>query len=62
MIECTHILRPVDFSDTSARAHKYGAALASWYDAQLEVLHLVPAFESPLTARVAAVSGDGHVL
>lgn len=45
MIEFEHILCPIDFSDTSIRALTYAAAFADWYEAQLEVLHVVPAFE-----------------
>lgn len=45
MIEFKQILCPIDFSETSIRALTYAAAWASWYEAQLEVLHVVPAFE-----------------
>lgn len=45
MIEFKHILCPIDFSDTSIRALAYATAFATWYEAQLEVLHVVPAFE-----------------
>ena len=45
MIQFEHILCPIDFSETSIRALTYAAAFAGWYDAQLEVLHVVPAFE-----------------
>jgi nucleotide-binding universal stress UspA family protein len=48
VIEFKHILCPIDFSDTSMRALTYAAALATWYEAQLEVLHVVPAFEDGL--------------
>jgi nucleotide-binding universal stress UspA family protein len=43
-----HILCPIDFSDTSIRALTYATAFAAWYEAQLEVLHAVPAFEDSL--------------
>jgi nucleotide-binding universal stress UspA family protein len=43
VIEFRHILCPIDFSETSIRALKYATALASWYDAGLEVLHVAPA-------------------
>jgi nucleotide-binding universal stress UspA family protein len=42
MVEFKHILCPIDFSDTSTRALIYAAAFATWYEAQLEVLHVVP--------------------
>lgn len=51
MIEFKHILCPVDFSETSIRALTYAAALATWYDAQLEVLHVVPAFEEGVVSE-----------
>lgn len=45
MIEFKHILCPVDFSDTSARALTYAAAFAAWYEAKLTVLHVATSFE-----------------
>ena len=45
MLQFNNILCPIDFSETSARALTYATALARWYDAHLEVLHVVPAFE-----------------
>jgi len=48
MVEFTHVLCPIDFSDTSVRALTYAAAFACWYDAHLEILHATP-----------AVDGDG---
>lgn len=45
MIEFKHILCPIDFSDTSARALAYAAAFATWYEAQLTVLHVATAFD-----------------
>lgn len=45
MLQFKNVLCPVDFSETSARALTYATALARWYDAHLEVLHVVPAFE-----------------
>ena len=39
----THVLCPVDFSDTSRHALRHAAALAAWYDARLTVLHVMPA-------------------
>jgi len=46
VIEFKHILCPIDFSETSLRALAYAAAVATWYGARLEVLHVVPAFEN----------------
>lgn len=45
MIDFKQILCPVDFSDSSLRSLAHAAALAKWYEAQLTVLHVVPAFE-----------------
>ena len=45
MLQFRNVLCPIDFSETSARALIYATALARWYDAHLEVLHVVPAFE-----------------
>jgi len=45
VIEFKYILCPIDFSDTSGRALTYATAFATWYSAQLEVLHVVPAFD-----------------
>jgi nucleotide-binding universal stress UspA family protein len=57
VIQFRRILCPVDLSETSIRALTYAAALASWYDAQLEVLHVVPAPEEALASGYAAVVG-----
>jgi len=56
LIEFKHILCPIDFSDTSIKALTYAGALASWYDAQLEVLHVVPAFGEGPASREAIVA------
>ena len=45
MIEFKRILCPVDFSASSTRSLAHAAALARWYEAELTVLHVVPAFE-----------------
>ena len=38
----TRVLCPVDFSDPSLRALHHAAAVAAWYQAPLDVLHVVP--------------------
>lgn len=48
MIEFRTILCPIDFSDTSGRALTYATAFATWYEAQLTVLHVSPAFDAAL--------------
>jgi len=55
MLQFSNVLCPIDFSETSARALTYAAALAQWYDAHLEVLHVVPALE----AEGDEAQGDG---
>lgn len=40
MSRITHVLCPVDFSDTSQHALDHAGALASWYDARLTVLYV----------------------
>ena len=50
MIEFTHVLCPVDFSESSTRSLSHAAAIAGWYDAQLTVLHVVPTFD-PMQVR-----------
>jgi nucleotide-binding universal stress UspA family protein len=45
VIEFKRVLCPIDFSEASIRALTYATALATWYEAQLDVLHVVPAFE-----------------
>jgi nucleotide-binding universal stress UspA family protein len=54
VVEFKHILCPIDFSDTSLRALTYATAFATWYEAQLEVLHVVPAFEDGLVGPEVA--------
>jgi nucleotide-binding universal stress UspA family protein len=53
VIAFKQILCPVDFSDTSARALTYAAAFATWYESQLTVLHVTPAFDEPLAVDEA---------
>jgi nucleotide-binding universal stress UspA family protein len=48
VITFKQILCPVDFSETSAHALTYAAAFATWYESQLTVLHVVPAFNESL--------------
>ena len=40
MIRITHVLCPVDFSETSQHALDHASAIASWYDARLTVLYV----------------------
>jgi universal stress protein A len=52
------VLCPVDFSDTSRRALRYGAALAGRFDGQLTVLFA----EDPLLASAAAAGYNRQAL
>jgi len=50
MPDITHVLCPVDFSDTSQHALDHAGAIASWYDARLTVLYVfanVPTMDVP---------------
>lgn len=60
MIEFKYILCPIDFSDTSSRALTYATALATWYNARLEVLHVVPAFDYEPPERAADLTGGSY--
>jgi nucleotide-binding universal stress UspA family protein len=42
VIEFKQILCPIDFSEPSSRALVYATAFATWYEARLVVLHVVP--------------------
>jgi nucleotide-binding universal stress UspA family protein len=42
MIRISHVLCPVDFSETSQHALDHAAAIAHWYDAALTVLFVFP--------------------
>jgi nucleotide-binding universal stress UspA family protein len=48
VIAFKNILCPIDFSETSIRALAHAAAIGGWYESHLEVLHVVPAFDSGL--------------
>jgi nucleotide-binding universal stress UspA family protein len=58
VIEFEHVLCPIDFSDTSIRALTYAAAFAGWYDAQLEVLHVVAEFEDSVVQEQSSRSSE----
>jgi nucleotide-binding universal stress UspA family protein len=52
-----HVLCPIDFSDASARALAYATAFATWYEAQLTVLHVATAFDEAVGSVPAGDSG-----
>ena len=58
MIQFQRILCPIDFSETSDRGLRHATALASWYEAQLTVLHVVPCFDESMRPSVM-VPQDG---
>ena len=65
MIEFKHVLCPIDLSDTSIRALTYAVAFATWNQAQLEILHVLPGFEhaallQPPRASTASARGAGR--
>ena len=53
MITFSHILCPIDFSDTSVRALTYATAVATWYQAPLTVLHVAATLNQPLAVDEA---------
>jgi len=46
MRQFNHVLCPIDFSDTSARATTYAKAFAAWYGAALTVLYVTPVLDA----------------
>jgi nucleotide-binding universal stress UspA family protein len=58
VIEFTRILCAIDFSDTATRALVYAAALATWYESKLTVLHVVPAFEASMVSPLPRLDGE----
>ena len=56
MIEFKQILCPTDLSEASVPSLTYAAALASWYKADLTVLHVVPTFD-PIAVGPGAFYG-----
>ncbi len=55
----THVLCPIDFSDTSRRALRHATVLAAWYGARVTVLHVMPPEgEIPMAAGL----GEGPVV
>jgi nucleotide-binding universal stress UspA family protein len=52
VIRFQRILCPIDFSETSDRGLSHAIALATWYEAQLTVLHVVPVFHECASSSV----------
>ena len=59
MIAFRHVMCPIDFSDTAARALTYATALATWYEAQLTVLHVATTFDEAF-APVGDAGGEPY--
>jgi nucleotide-binding universal stress UspA family protein len=59
VIAFRHMLCPIDFSNTSTRALTYATAFATWYEAQLTVLHVVTTFNEAVES--ASVRDAGPV-
>jgi nucleotide-binding universal stress UspA family protein len=62
MITFTHILCPIDLSEASVRALTYATALANWYGARLEVLHVTRPPEPPTIAADGVVVEPGRAV
>jgi nucleotide-binding universal stress UspA family protein len=56
VIAFNRILCPIDFSATSTKALAYARALAEWYGAELEVLHVVAPLEAELPPEAGLVA------
>jgi nucleotide-binding universal stress UspA family protein len=54
MVALKHVLCPVDLSELSIRALTCAGRISDWYQSQLIVLHVVPAFE-PMEVAPAAL-------
>ena len=54
MVSVQKILCPIDSSEFSARALRYAAKLALWYDAELTAFSLRPGLMPPSLRRDAA--------
>lgn len=56
MIDMNRILCPIDFSTFSERALEYAMKLAVWYDAKLQVVHVMPLMPRSTANALAATS------
>lgn len=60
MVRFGRILCPIDFTEPSRRALSYSAALARWYSARLEAVHVTSPPESDVADGVAVVEPDSR--
>ena len=58
MRQFSHVLCPVDFSETSVRATTYAKAFARWYGAGLTLLHVVPTLDAAIEPVVGLVEAE----
>jgi nucleotide-binding universal stress UspA family protein len=56
MIDINRILCPIDFSEYSDHALRYAMKMASWYGAQLQVLHVMPLLPPPAVSGLGAAA------
>ncbi len=57
-MKITRVFCPVDFSETSRKALRYAGAIATWYEAVLDVMHVIPDPVGSSRAVGSAVSAD----
>lgn len=57
-MDIKRVLCPVDFSDTSRKALQYAGAIATWHEAVLEVMHVMPDPAASREALASAVPAD----
>jgi len=62
MRQFSHVLCPVDFSETSVRAATYAKAFADWYGAGLTLLHVVPTLDAAIEPVVGMDEAAGILL
>ncbi len=62
MRQFSHVLCPIDFSETSVRATAYARAFADWYGATLTLLHVVPTFDAAIEPAVGVGEAERILL
>ncbi|MDP2322043.1 MAG: universal stress protein [Acidobacteriota bacterium] len=62
MRQFSHVLCPIDFSETSVRATTYARAFAHWYGATLTVLHVVPTSAAAIEPAVGLAEAERILL
>ncbi len=62
MRQFSHVLCPVDFSETSVRATTFAKAFARWYGAGLTLLHVVPTLDATIEPVVGLVEAERILL